>query len=70
MAESDPARARFYFISAHRVLGGIMVLLGLMVLSGTLDWDDAVGWVLLALGLADFFIAPLVFARLWRSPPP
>ena len=68
MSEHDPAKARYYFMSLHRLIGGVLVLLGLMVVSETLDWSPIVGYALLVVGLLDFFIAPLIFARMWRTP--
>lgn len=67
---SDPARARFYFIAFHRVLGTALVVLGLMVIEGRIDWPEKLGYALLVLGLVDVFIAPFALARLWRTPRP
>lgn len=65
----DPARARFYFIAAHRVIGAVLIMLGMLAMQGALDWGEGVGKVLAIVGLIDFFIIPLVFARMWRSMP-
>lgn len=65
----DPARARFYFIAAHRVVGAVLVILGMLAMQGALDWGEGVGKVLAIVGLIDFFVIPLVFARMWRSIP-
>jgi hypothetical protein len=65
----DPAQVRFAFIAFHRLLGAALVVMGILVTQGGIDWPRAVGWGLLGLGLLDFFIAPLIFARLWRTPP-
>lgn len=66
---SDPAKARFYFIAAHRVVGTALVVLGMLAMQGALEWGEGVGKVLAIVGLIDFFIIPLVLARLWRSLP-
>jgi hypothetical protein len=63
----DPAKARFYFIAFHRVLGAALVVLGLMVIEGRIDWPEKLGYAFLVLGLVDVFIAPLALARLWRT---
>lgn len=66
---SDPAKARFYFIAAHRVVGAVLVILGMLAMQGALDWGEGVGKVLAIVGLIDFFLIPLVLARMWRSLP-
>lgn len=65
----DPARARFWFIAAHRVVGAVLVMLGMLAMQGALDWGEGVGKVLAIVGLVDFFVIPLIFARMWRSIP-
>lgn len=69
LAPNDPARARFYFIAGHRVVGAVLIILGILAMEGALDWGEGVGKVLAIVGLIDFFIIPLVLARLWRSLP-
>lgn len=64
----DPARARFYIIAGQRLLGAGLIMLGLLAVNGALAWGAAIGWALLALGLVDFAIVPILLARLWRSP--
>lgn len=65
----DPARARFWFIATHRIVGAALVVLGMMAMQGTLDWGKGVGKVLAIVGLIDFFVIPVVFARMWKSLP-
>ena len=65
----DPARARFWFIAAHRIIGAALVILGMMAMQGVLDWGEGVGTVLAIVGLIDFFLIPLIFSRMWRSIP-
>lgn len=67
--EPDPARARFWFIAAHRVVGAVLIALGMLAMQGALDWGTGVGKVLAIVGLIDFFLVPMVFARMWRSIP-
>ncbi|MCP5396258.1 MAG: hypothetical protein H6918_05940 [Sphingomonadaceae bacterium] len=62
------AKARFFTLGLVRLAGVAIVVLGMLVLQGTLDWPDPAGWVLLAVGLVDFFAMPLVLARRWRTP--
>lgn len=66
---ADPARMRFWFIAAHRFAGAVLVMLGMLAIEGALDWGRGVGVVLAIVGLIDFFVAPLLFASMWRSAP-
>ena len=68
-ARSDPARARFVFIAAHRVVGAVLVMLGILAMQRALDWGEGLGIALAVVGLVDFFVIPLVLARMWRSRP-
>jgi len=72
MSEPDPAAARFMIIQIVRLSGVALVLLGLAIQSGrvaALDGIPAVvGYVLIAVGLIDTFVAPAVLARRWRTP--
>lgn len=68
-AGADPAKARFYFIAAHRVLGAVLVVLGLMAMEGKLDWGEGLGTVLAVTGLVAFFVIPVLLSRMWRSLP-
>lgn len=67
-ASRDPAKARFYFIAFHRVLGALLAMLGLLVIEHRIDWPVKLGYGLLVIGLFDVFIAPILLARLWRTP--
>ena len=64
----EQAKARFFLMNMIRLLGAIMVILGMLVTGGTLAWPKVVGYALLVFGLIDFFVVPLVLARKWRSP--
>ena len=66
----DPAQARFFAISAIRLIGVACVIVGILVNQGRIDWPQWLGWLLLANGLFDIFVLPLVLARLWRTPKP
>ena len=68
-AGHDPARMRFYFIAAHRVIGAVLIVLGILAIEGALDWGEGLGKVLAIVGVIDFFAIPLLFARMWRSIP-
>ncbi len=65
----DPAKARFYFIAAHRLVGAVLIVLGMLAMQGVLDWGEGIGKVIALVGLIDFFVIPLILARMWRSLP-
>ena len=67
--KDDLARNRYLVISFTRVAGVAMVIVGLLVNQQAIEWPMAVGYVLIAVGIVDVFVAPLVLARKWRSPP-
>ena len=64
----DVARARWLTITATRLAGVAMVVVGLLGLQGVLALPDVAGYVLVGVGLLDVFLVPLVLARKWRSP--
>ena len=72
MSANDPAAARFMIIQIARFSGVALVLLGLAIQSGrvaALDGIPAVvGYVFIAVGLIDTFVAPAMLARRWRTP--
>lgn len=72
--ERDPAVARFAALQTVRLAGAMLVLLGVVILShrfpALADVPEAAGYAIAAVGLADFFVAPMLLARRWRSPRP
>lgn len=66
---NDPARNRFFIISAVRLGGAVLMLLSLVVASGRWEgWPPAAGMVGVLIGAFGFAIAPRLLARRWRSP--
>ena len=68
---TDPdaqARNRFIVIQLVRISGVAMVLLGLMVMTGRIDWPREAGFVLAAAGLFEALLAPLLLSRKWKTP--
>lgn len=63
----DPAKGRFFFLAAHRLIGAALVVPGMLAMQGALDWGKGIGKVLAITGLIVFFVVPLVLARAWRS---
>ena len=66
----DPAKARFLMIQATRIAGVAMAIVGLLVIAGKVNLPPVAGYVLIAVGLIDAMIVPLVLSRKWRSPRP
>ncbi|GEO00536.1 hypothetical protein NSE01_23680 [Novosphingobium sediminis] len=71
--DRDPAAARFAVMQMVRLSGALLALGGVLIVSGKAAWlpklPEAAGYVLIAAGLADFFAAPLLLARRWKSRP-
>ncbi len=68
-AKDEAARRRWLAISASRLVGIGLVLLGLLVDNGVIAGPAELAYVLLGLGLLVVFVTPRVLARHWRSPP-
>jgi hypothetical protein len=64
----DVARARYFTISAVRLGGVAMVIVGLLGLKGYFEYPAFAGYILVVVGLLDVFLVPLLLARKWRSP--
>ena len=73
-AADSLARNRWMIIQIMRIVGFGTVLVGILLARGVLDLagdsDRIVGYVLIAVGLADGFLVPLMLARRWRTPQP
>ena len=65
----EVARNRWLVINAVRVAGVAMVLVGILGLRGVFAYPAVAGYILLVVGLFDIFVAPLLLARKWRTPP-
>ena len=69
----DPAAARFAVLQLVRLSGAVLALAGVLVISGKVAWlpklPEAVGYLLVGAGLIDFYVAPMLLARRWKSKP-
>jgi len=65
--DHDPAKARFLTIQAVRLSGVVTAVLGALVLGGILPLPEIAGYILVALGVAEIFILPIVLAKRWSS---
>ena len=70
-AKRDPAVARFTILQMVRLSGAVLLFLGVALLSGKAPWlprlPDVVSYILIVLGIIEFFVVPLILARRWRS---
>lgn len=65
----DSARNRIIVIQVVRIMGVALVLFGLLVIAGRFDLPGEAGYVIALIGLVDTFVAPILLARRWKSPP-
>jgi hypothetical protein len=70
---ADPAAARFAVLQLVRLSGAVLAFAGVLIVSGKVSWlpklPEALGYALIAAGMADFFVAPMLLARRWKSKP-
>lgn len=75
--QPDPAAAsagaRFAVLQMVRLSGAVLAFAGVLIAAGKVSWlpqlPEALGYILIAAGLADFFVAPMLLARRWKSKP-
>lgn len=65
--EHDPAKAKYMLISAVRIGGALLVMLGLLGLNGALPLPDIASYALLVIGLIDVFVLPVFLSKRWSS---
>lgn len=65
------ARRRFIIMRAANLCGALLVVLGMLVMTGRLrvDLPSQAGYVLAAVGLFEALVLPRILARAWRSQP-
>lgn len=64
----DDARRRWMVINAVRLSGLAIALTGILGLGHVIKMPEIAGYLLVAAGLFDFFVMPVMFARKWRTP--
>ncbi|QKG70215.1 hypothetical protein [Erythrobacter mangrovi] len=67
MDQDERAARRFWLLQFMRLSGLALVLVGAMILAGTIEQSEAVGVALFVIGAVDFFVMPIVLARRWKS---
>lgn len=66
-AAESRAKSRFFAISAMRIAGVAMILLGIAVLQGAVSLPEWTAYLLIVLGMVEAFVMPQILARLWRT---
>lgn len=70
---TDPAATRFAVLQLVRLTGAVLAFVGVIIAAGKATWlpqlPEAAGYVLIAAGMIDFFVAPKVLAQRWKSKP-
>lgn len=69
MNEPDPAKARFFILSAIRLSGVALAFLGISVLAKRwLEPADVIGTAFLLAGAVEVIFVPIILVRAWRTP--
>jgi hypothetical protein len=66
----DRAHKRFLILQAVRLAGIVQVVLGLAIAVDKVDLPQIVGYLLVANGMVDAFLIPVLLARRWKTPLP
>lgn len=62
------ARQRFMLLQMVRMGGAAMALIAAVIISGRLIDMPMLGYALLVLGAAEFFVLPNLISKSWRTP--
>lgn len=66
----DPARNRFFLLTAARVSSVVLVAFGVLIIGGAIEAAPIeLGYALAVIGLVELMVLPRFLARRWRSPP-
>lgn len=69
-SNDNVARDRWMVINALRLGGLAMALCGILALGHVFAFPEIGGYLLVLVGLADFFVVPVLLARKWRTSGP
>ena len=68
MTDRDPAASRYWMLQLMRLGGILLVLGGVLIISGRVSGPPELGYGLLVLGAFEFFFLPVMLAKRWKSP--
>lgn len=68
MTGRDPAKARFVAVQAVRWMGVAMTVTGLLVAERKIAAPVEAGYAIIVIGVLAAFIAPILLARMWKTP--
>lgn len=68
MPSDDPAAGRFWMLQLMRFGGILLVVGGVVILSGRIAGPEVLGYGLVILGAFEFFVLPMMLAKRWKSP--
>ncbi len=63
----DPAKARFFMLTAIRIAGAALAGFGIAIIAGKVALPQPVGIGLFALGMFETLFLPAILARRWKS---
>ncbi|MEK6542715.1 MAG: hypothetical protein AABZ45_11435 [Pseudomonadota bacterium] len=71
-SQNDPARTRFLAISLLRLVATLLIVFGIVIAAGRIDWIDEgvalyVGIFMVGIGLFDMIVFVPMLTRRWRS---
>ena len=70
MNDPDLAKKRFFALGLIRLTGVALAFLGIAIIAKRLiEPAEIVGGILIALGIADVMVVPLLLVKRWRTPP-
>lgn len=68
--EATKAQYRFLVINICRIMGAIMLVVGLAVIArSAFGLPKAAGYVLFLVGMIDFLMVPVFLSKRWKSTP-
>jgi hypothetical protein len=69
MNDADLAKKRFFALGLIRLTGVALAFLGIAIIAKRLiEPAEIVGGVLIALGIVDVMVVPLLLVKRWRTP--
>ncbi|MBN8841588.1 MAG: hypothetical protein J0I25_15490 [Sphingomonadales bacterium] len=70
MANPDPAKTRWFYLTLARLAGSGGAVLGVLLLArGETTWHKLLGGAIIVSAFAMMAIVPRSLARRWRTPP-